>query len=75
MSYKQALKEGSRVGWKYAQGEALIAAGADILGRLICLNAEIIYNWAVKENVDLSKSAVIMKLASDPLGTVDRILS
>ena len=75
MTYKQALREGSRKGWGCVHGEPLIAAGADILARRICMNAETIYNRAIKEGIDLFKSAKIAKLADDPLGTVDTILS
>lgn len=52
MNYKEASKTPKR-GWKYAEGDSLIAIAADMIAQHHCLRAETVYDWAKVHCLDL----------------------
>ncbi len=61
MTYAEAMKHPAKsgIGWAHIEHDSpsMQAATADSLSRYLCIRAEAIYDWAIRQDVSLLDSA------------------
>ena len=53
MTYQEATKAWRKVGAAHATGQGETTMYADIVGIAACLQPQTVYNWAVRDEIDL----------------------